>query len=313
MNDLDRTRSACEELYRYLRLISGGQPGGRFIEVRQATKPGGMTQHFIPVRQIGRAHQLIRTLAPTTDIYTGVLLRDRRAGGRDAVSTAHLVFVEIDAPDAERKLAGFHRPTVVIGSGTPGHVHAYWHLRQPVEVVELERANRRLAHRLGGDSASVDAARILRPPATLNHKHRPPAAVRVLDTHAAQRYELGDLIDGLPDPEGSPVRGLASHTRQRHHPIDQRLLAIAAAEYVGALTGQQPTRAGKIRCPFHDDRTPSLQLYEDRSWYCFGCRIGGTIYDFAAKLWLTGQSRGGKLRGRDFLRVRQRLAEIFLR
>jgi hypothetical protein len=65
---------------------------------------------------------------------------------------------------------------------------------------------------------------------------------------------------------------------------------------------------------FHDDQTPSLQLYEDRSWYCFGCRIGGTNYDFAAQLWLTGQSRndgdGVKLRGRDFVVVRQRLAEI---
>ncbi len=302
MTAVDRTSSACEELYRYLRLITSGQAGGRFIEIREATRSGGMTQHFVPVRQIGRAHQLIRSLAPTTDVYAGVLLRDRRAGGRDAVSTAHLVFVEIDAPDAERKLAAFHRPTVVIGSGTPGHLHAYWHLRQPVAAVELERANRRLAHRLGGDSASVDAARILRPPATLNHKHRPPGAVRVLDTHAAYRYELGELIDGLPDPEGSPNLGLASHTRQRRHPLDQRLLAIAAAEYVGALTGQQPTRGGKIRCPFHDDEIPSLQLYEDRSWYCLGCRIGGTIYDFAAQLW-SMDTKGGA-----FLRLRARLA-----
>ena len=34
----------------------------------------------------------------------------------------------------------------------------------------------------------------------------------------------------------------------------------------------------------HDDQTPSLRLYEDRSWYCSGCRIGGTIYDFAGQL-----------------------------
>ena len=64
----------------------------------------------------------------------------------------------------------------------------------------------------------------------------------------------------------------------------------------------------------HDDRTPSLHVYEDaaRGWYCFGCGRGGSIYDLAALLWLTGQPRDQKLRGRDFLLVRQRLAEMFL-
>jgi len=52
---------------------------------------------------------------------------------------------------------------MVIASGTPGHVHAYWQLAAPIGVLELEQANRRLAHHLHGDLSSVDAARILRP------------------------------------------------------------------------------------------------------------------------------------------------------
>jgi hypothetical protein len=52
----------------------------------------------------------------------------------------------------------------------------------------------------------------------------------------------------------------------------------------------------------HDDHTPSLQLYQ-HDWYCFGaCRTGGSIYDFAALLYGLGT------RGRDFLKLRQRLA-----
>ena len=40
----------------------------------------------------------------------------------------------------------------------------------------------------------------------------------------------------------------------------------------------------------HDDHTPSLQLYDDGTWCCFAPhstegRIGGSIYDFAARLW----------------------------
>ena len=41
-------------------------------------------------------------------------------------------------------------------------------------------ANRRLAHALGADPASADAARILRVPATLSHKHDPPTPVEAI-------------------------------------------------------------------------------------------------------------------------------------
>jgi hypothetical protein len=53
----------------------------------------------------------------------------------------------------------------------------------------------------------------------------------------------------------------------------------------------------------HADHTPSCQLYQ-RDWYCFGaCRTGGSIYDFGALLYGLGT------RGRDFLELRERLAE----
>jgi DNA primase len=55
----------------------------------------------------------------------------------------------------------------------------------------------------------------------------------------------------------------------------------------------------------HDDSTPSLQLY-DHDWHCFGCRIGGSVYDFGARLY------GLDTRGREFLQLRQRLAEKLL-
>ena len=71
------------------------------------------------------------------------------------------------------------------------------------------------------------------------------------------------------------------------HPLDRELLAIPAAEYVRVLAGRSPNREGKVCCPFHADSHPSLQLYPDGGFYCFGsgCRRGGTIFDFAAHLW----------------------------
>jgi hypothetical protein len=35
----------------------------------------------------------------------------------------------------------------------------------------------------------------------------------------------------------------------------------------------------KICCPFHDDSTPSLQVYADH-FYCFGCDAHGTAVDW---------------------------------
>lgn len=36
--------------------------------------------------------------------------------------------------------------------------------------------------------------------------------------------------------------------------------------------GFEPDRQGKIRCPFHDDSHPSLQLYKGaRGWWCYVC------------------------------------------
>lgn len=52
------------------------------------------------------------------------------------------------------------------------------------------------------------------------------------------------------------------------------------------LTGQQATKH-KIKCPFHDDKSPSLHLYDDGGWKCFGCGRHGDVLDFVG-LYLKG-------------------------
>lgn len=50
--------------------------------------------------------------------------------------------------------------------------------------------------------------------------------------------------------------------------------------------GYEPNRAGFISCPFHSDKTPSIKVYNDigKGFYCFGCGAGGSVIDFAMKL-----------------------------
>ncbi|MFC1615781.1 CHC2 zinc finger domain-containing protein [Patescibacteria group bacterium] len=36
-----------------------------------------------------------------------------------------------------------------------------------------------------------------------------------------------------------------------------------------------------VKCPLHDDKTPSLKIYQQtNSWYCFGCQKGGMPVNF---------------------------------
>lgn len=300
-----RAISPAAELDAYLRTIAGRTPGPRLLELRFKLRHREMGRVFLAATNVSGAGRFIRRLAPQTDVYVGVALRTRAAGGRDAIDGSRLAFVEIDRPDALARLADFvHQPTMVITSGTEGHAHAYWTLGTPVKVDELERANRKLANHLGGDLASADAARILRPPASWNHKHSPPVPVELVKLEPAGRYEIADLVEGLENPRGARLDAAAPPRRSSRNGIDWALLAIPAADYVHTLTGCYANRAGKITCPFHADRTPSLQLYDDGTWYCYGpCERGGSIYDFASLLW------GIPTKGPSFLELRDRLAQ----
>ena len=217
-----------------------------------------MRQTFTPATRIDLAAQTITTLAASADVYVGVLLRHQPAGGRHACERSRLAFIEIDRPDALARLEQYHcPPSMIVASGTPGHAHAYWQLHHPIDLDQLEHTNRQLATHLGGDLASVDAARILRPPTTRSYKHTPPAPVELVvrngrvALHPDRRYQLAQLTAGLPDP--APRQPSTSPaTRAASGELDQLLLAIPAAAYVAALTGRQPNRDGKIQCPFHD-------------------------------------------------------------
>ena len=63
--------------------------------------------------------------------------------------------------------------------------------------------------------------------------------------------------------------------------VKERVPVIEAARRYGF----EPDRQGKIRCPFHDDDHPSLQLYKGtRGWWCYVCDRGGSVIDFVAGL-----------------------------
>jgi hypothetical protein len=300
------TLSRQETVTRFLAALAGSVDSGELLELRYRLDDGQrMGQLFDrPARLRGLATRAL-ALGRRTDVYVGCAPRTRRHGGRDAVDHAFVVWADCDGEHAVAALRDFEpAPSIVIASGTGSNCHAYWPLSEPLPRNEVERANRRIAHALGADSASADAARILRVPSTLSHKHEPPTAVEAIRLDVDERISAADLVGSLPDPPAPPRTTIAPV----EHRGDDPLLAIPPDVYVPRLLGVEVPRHRKVPCPFHEDRHASLHVYEtaERGWYCFGrCRHGGTIYDLAAPLY------GYCARGEDFLRLRAELRRLF--
>lgn len=61
--------------------------------------------------------------------------------------------------------------------------------------------------------------------------------------------------------------------------VKEKVSTMEAARYYG----YEPNRAGFICCPFHNEKTPSLKLFDD-GFKCFGCGESGSVIDFVGKL-----------------------------
>ena len=309
--DLPRAEVDASVVARFAAAIFDGAPPEAFAELR-FRRDAGMGRSFHRVAALDELVAEIADHARQRDVFLGVIPRRWRRGGRgDLFGEAGIVWADCDGTASAAALDRFDPvPSMVVASGSGANRHAYWFLARPAPLDVVERTNRRLAAALASDSRSCDAARILRPAGTANWKSDPPAAVSMVALDCAARVDLVDLERSIPDVEGLGARGdypRARHPRARAAEAD-RLLEIAPREYVERLSGRNVGRDRKVQCPFHDDRSPSLHVFDEpeRGWFCFGCGRGGSIYDFAGLLW------GRDLRGPEFLRLRRELQAMFL-
>ena len=68
---------------------------------------------------------------------------------------------------------------------------------------------------------------------------------------------------------------------------------------VAKMYGLRPNHHGMVRCPFHDDRHPSLKLNEVY-FYCFGCGATGDVIDLTARLFALKPYEAAKKLAADF-------------
>ncbi|MGH8524365.1 MAG: hypothetical protein ACREXY_09140 [Gammaproteobacteria bacterium] len=280
-----------------LNLIAGAATTG-LIEIRQIW-PAGVAQSFHPVAQRQACAHELAERATTGDVYVGAALRGDRRGTAANVQAAWALWADCDGPESVERLATFATPTLTIGSGSGSNLHAWWLLREPLAAGKLKRALRRVAYALAADMRAAEPARVLRPPGTLNHKTTPPIPVNVVGSRGAV-HNIKGLVGELPDPPVSkPAPRVHAAPRAT---ADDPLRNVSAETYYRALTGWEVIPGRHVRCPFWDHQSPRpMMLYPDGTWYCWPCEAGGTIYDFAARLW------GAGTWGDDFRRLQERL------
>ena len=298
MSDASVDRTAAR---RYADALFGRAPDGALVEVR-FRMPSGMGQRFHSAVSRGRLVESILALSKRTDVYVGVLPR-RRPGGCDRAGRCgvgrlrHLRVgwgaASVPTPAGDGRGVKRREPPCVLI------------LTETVSVDVVERLNRRIALVLGADVRCSDRARILRPAGSVNRKRTEPEAVRLLHLAPAGRVSAAELDRVLP-PEPVAVQTVSRPSRRSRIALGDPLELIPPPVYVEQLTGQRVGRSGKIRCPFHEDRTPSMHVYDDpeRGWYCFGCGRGGTIYDLASLL-LRRETHG-----REFIELRRELRAL---
>lgn len=67
--------------------------------------------------------------------------------------------------------------------------------------------------------------------------------------------------------------------------LADQVKSLVTMREVAERYGFHPDRSGYICCPFHNEKTGSMKLYDGRrGFHCFGCGAGGSVIDFVMRL-----------------------------
>ncbi len=91
----------------------------------------------------------------------------------------------------------------------------------------------------------------------------------------------GDRIKNLIKKLNSKKIGLQFVNHDKKNQITPEMIATAKEYPMENLI--EVNKAGFALCPFHNDKTPSLKIFKDNAWKCFGCTAYGDTIEFIRK------------------------------
>ena len=115
-------------------------------------------------------------------------------------------------------------------------------------------------------------------------------AVRILKRSKSFKILLIERAVGFLPPAHTPPLLCPGHLLRGFLTVSEMPMTIfeavkttVAPRMAADHFGLSVNRNGMVCCPFHDDRHPSMKLYEDHS-HCFGCQANGDVIAFTSKL-----------------------------
>jgi len=212
------------------------------IEIRTFTPP---TQAFFN-SEFDAAVRVYEICNQGLNAYFGVNPRIGNKGKKENVHYVGAFHAEIDYGETGHKkgspcktydeaLSGIEsfqpEPTMLIHSG--GGFHCYWVLSNPVKVSEigipvLERINKALSEKLGGDPGTQDISRVLRIPGTFNFKIPDQPRTVILISNSHKKYEYKDFeqflsVEEVPVNKSKPSN---NNIQQQAPTIDPSLSVV---------------------------------------------------------------------------------------
>lgn len=117
----------------------------------------------------------LESYAKRGDLYFSPALYSRQEATRQAAIGTFVTWADVDRDDAQRPAA-----SLLVESGTPGHIHAYWCAGELLPTATAEAWNYYNAATYNADQSGWDITQLLRVPGTLNYKTDPPLPVRLV-------------------------------------------------------------------------------------------------------------------------------------
>jgi hypothetical protein len=284
-----------EEAREFLLFLFKEKFEGEFIEVRGIREEDRPRQKFF--KDIEEAlNGISQWNEQKFNCYVGAATRIKEEGSKDAIKHVIALWAEVDSKDYgssmerawEKVKASPIKPSYIICSGHGYHL--YWKLDMPYEanrasdVNRIETVLKAIAEKLGGDLQVAELARVMRVPGTLNFKEE-----KIVECHSIysgnERYSLEAFN---PIMEGFIQRQIENRVRrQRNYPGDGSIVEeikshnplLEVCEEYG-LGFKKVGKQWQALCCFHDEHNPSLTVWDDGGWWCFGCGRGGDVISF---------------------------------
>ena len=242
-----------------LAMIAGNEPETSFVEIRPLDPPG--RQWCVPVRKLDSAADVISKLSRQCNVFIGASPRAKRSGRAEAVERVWALWVDCDTPESVERLRAFrprskHREPLRLRRQRSRLVAAAPTARTRARGREQTAAWRSHSARI---AAATDAARVMRPIGSLNHKTNPPRPVECVYLELGL-FSVADVVCGLADdrayaprPTPSPQRPAATE-------------ALRWTDSAGSCASHRSASATRRSTGPHIAAASTFEQREDQRW-----------------------------------------------